>query len=566
MIRWFLSYSYKYRYYLLAAGLLIPLVQFFRLARPTILKWVLEAGEKGDLAMAADYTLLFIVFIGVNHLLQYAQVLLSSYAGLKIVFEIRNALYEHLLQLPFPVFQDSRSGQMIVRLTNDVENVKAALSGGLIRVVSDILAIVGILVILITMNWQLSLYVIVAIPILLKVTSVIGGYIRKGMSSAKALLSKMTTAISEMIFGGEVLRGFGKEEPYQARFSGVSREFTDKYHQLNLVEPSYYGFVEFSGSFLLACIIYDGTLQIHGNTLSFAELVAYIAYVQSIMHPIRHLTGMMHNLVNAHTSMVRIFDIFNEAKEPELIEMPPAQMSDYSIEFENVHFSYGEEKVLKGLSFKIREGEKVALVGRTGAGKSTMIKLINRFYTCQEGQVKLGGQDVKNLPRNHLREHIGFILQDVYLFTGSLEENLALFNEERMERSGQHRRKLEQDGFFDMEGKEVVANGANFSLGEKQLMAFGRVFIKDAEIFLLDEATSNVDTQTEHYLQNHLDEFMEGKTALIIAHRLSTVRNADRILVLKDGVLVEDGTFEELVAKKGEFYEYFRHQDLKYLD
>lgn len=551
---------------------MIPVVQFFRIVRPTIIKWVLETVEKGpapeNLALALDYVLLFVACIVINFLLQAWQAIATSYAGLNIVRNIREELFEYILRLPFDFFQSRNSGQIIIRLTSDVEAVRDALSGGLVRVLGDCLAILGILSILLHMNWRLTLYVLITVPILLKVTAWIGALLREGMTSAKRILSQMTTSVTEAIGGIEVIQGFSQQQCVQSEFNAMSREYTEKYHELNNVEPTFYGFVEFMGSFLLACIIFDGTSQIHSGSLSFAELVAFVAYVQSIMNPIRHLTGMINSLQNAWTSMQRIFNIMGEPQEAETHQI--AALTDVQVrnlkpalEFRDVKFSYGDELVLDGVSFQIKPGEKIAVVGRTGAGKSTIIKLINRFYSPQSGQVLLDGYSLEELPVTALRERIGFVLQDVYLFSGSVHQNLALFESSFDQAASAQVEILRQSNLLNNGGqklKDVEHNGANFSLGEKQLVAFGRVYVKNADIFLLDEATSNVDVRTEQFLQKQLSLFLKNKTAIIIAHRLSTVRDVDRILVIKRGRVVEQGSYQELVQKRGEFYEYFRHQ------
>lgn len=572
MIQWFLKHSYRYKSLLIFGLIMIPVVQFFRIVRPTIIKWVLETVEKGpaleNLTLALDYVLLFVACIVINFLLQALQAVATSYAGLNIVKNIREELFDYILKLPFKFFQSKNSGQIIIRLTSDVEAVRAALSGGLVRVVGDCLAIIGILSILLHMNWRLTLYVLVTVPILLKVTAWIGRLIRDGMTSAKRILSQMTTAVTEAIGGLEVIQGFSQQENFQKEFNKMSRNYTEKYHELNNVEPTFYGFVEFIGSFLLACIIFDGTSQIHAQTLSFAELVAFVTYVQSIMHPIRHLTGMFNSLQNAWTSMQRIYNILGESQEAETHQttsLTDSEVNDLqpALEFRDVKFSYGEEPVLDGINFQIKSGEKVAIVGRTGAGKSTIIKLINRFYSPDSGEVLLGGHSLESIPVTALRKRIGFVLQDVYLFSGSVHQNLSLFESSYEHAASEQVTVLKNSNLLssgNKELKDIEHNGANFSLGEKQLVAFGRVYVKNADIFLLDEATSNVDVRTEQFLQKQLTEFLDNKTAIIIAHRLSTVRHVDRILVIKDGRIVEQGKYAELVNQRGEFYEYFRNQ------
>jgi ATP-binding cassette, subfamily B, multidrug efflux pump len=566
MLRWFLLRSWRYRYRLFLAFMLIPVVQGLRLLRPMLMKWILEAVEMGaNLELALELSFVFIGAVFVNHIFQYFQLYLTSMAGLRIVLDIRRELFKHLLELPYATLSSAESGQLLVRLTSDVEALKESLSGGLLRILSDILAILGILIILLGLNWKLSLYVLVAIPILLKTTSWIGKLLREGYFKAKRVLSDLTTRFSESLEGMQVLRSYQKEAQSLEAFSNLSKSYRDHYHRMNRIEPTYFGFVEFSSSALLACILYDGRSQIGAGTLSFPELVAFITYIQQIMNPLRHLSSMVSSLQNAWTSMQRIFSFMSQEPEPRFYGAKKQMPDEFSLEFRGVNFSYGDEPVLSDLNFRIHPGERLAIVGRTGAGKSSIIKLINRFYRPQSGQILLGGVPIDQIDRDQLRPHIGFVLQEVFLFSGSSQENLTLFEPQQealVARSAPYIKLLQNHGFLGngQEPKIVENNGANYSLGEKQLLAFGRVFIKNAEIFLLDEATSSIDTRTEAFLQTQLEEFIEGKTTLIIAHRLSTLKNVDRILVLKEGQIVEEGSYSELVKRRGEFYEYFRHQ------
>ena len=563
MLSWFLARSARYKKWLIVSILLIPIVQGFRLVKPIILKWILEAVESdGGLEHALELSFLFLGAVVIGHILQYFQLYCTTFAGVRIVQMIRQDLFRHILTLPFKEFQSVKSGQLIVRLTADVEAVQDSLSGGLVRTVSDLIAIVGILGILMWMNFYLSLYIIIGILVLLKLTDLIGSLLRKGMLEAKKLLSSITTAINEMIRGVEMMKVFQVEEGVFKEFSNFSIQYRDQYHRLNVIEPTYYGFVELSSSILMAAILYDGMCQIQSDAMSFAELVAFISYLQTIMHPIRHLSGMFHSLQNAWTSMIRIFGILNKEKEPSIVIEPAVKNDGYELIFDNVSFSYGEEQVLKKLSFKVGRGESVGLVGRTGAGKSTIMNLVNRFYFPTEGKITLGGADLRQIPVDELRSHIGLVLQDVYLFNGSIEENLGLFDQQAMVRIQEYMQELKRAGLACAGGelKNVRGNGENFSQGEKQLIAFGRVFMKDAEIFLLDEATSNIDARTEYFLQAKLETFLKNKTSLIVAHRLSTLRSVDRILVLKEGQVVEEGSFQKLLDARGVFYEYFQHQ------
>jgi ATP-binding cassette subfamily B multidrug efflux pump len=563
MKKFLMQEAYAFRYWLLASFLLIPFVQGIRLIQPWLFKLIIDVEDGTSYGLTLmQLTAVLLAFIFVNHIFQYVQGYITAFAGARIVLSIRKKLYRHLLQLPYGTFGRLKSGQIIVRLSSDVESVGNALSGVLVRTISDLLAIVSILVVLLTINARLAMYIVIGIPCLIYLTGLIGEKIRIGMTVTKKILSEMTSFFSETIQGFEIIKSFEKEKDTHSSFHKLSRSFTDEFHKLNFYEPTYYSFVEFFTSFLLACLIFDGGNQILEKSLQFGELVAVITYVQRIMHPIRHLSGMLHQVLNAYTSMQRIFSILEEDTERDVISDEEKEIKNYSIEFKDVEFSYGEEMILKGINFTIEEGQKVAIVGRTGAGKSTIIKLINRFYLINKGEILIGGVNIDNVSRHSLRSSIGLVLQDVFLYAGSILDNLSLYDESRVKKAKEFCNKLLERGLFSEQivSKDVGQNGDNFSIGEKQLVAFGRVFIKDAEIFLLDEATSNIDVKTEGFLEKELHHFIADKTAIIIAHRLSTIRNVDKIIVMKDGKVVETGQYQELIDKKGEFFEYFKHQ------
>ncbi len=564
MLGWFYRESRAHGKLLLFCFLLVPVVQYFRVVQP----WFFE--EAVDLAVSPDnleeilwlgQLFLFVMIAGQS--LQYVQSFYLAKAAVHILASLRQRLYDHLVRLPYSHFQKVKSGQMVVRLMNDVDAVGGVLSGSLIRLLSDGFAVIGIVGMMFYINFRLAVLVLLTLPFLMWLTAWLGKKVRRGYLKTKSIISEIATYFTESLAGLETIKAFRKENDVLEDFRNLSRDYTEAYHKLNLLEPSYYAMVEFLSSFLLAMILFDGGMQLNRSQLSFGELVAFISCVHRLMAPVRHLSGFFSEVLNAWTSMRRIYEVLQIQPEEELAALPARTPKGTDLVFDRVSFDYGDGvEVLKQVSFVIRDGEKLALVGRTGSGKSTIIKLLNRFYRPTDGVIRMGGVNLDQIPRDELRSRIGFVLQDVYLFQGDLEGNLSLFSARRHEASLHYL----DDVFAQdlMEGKEhdspIEPSGQNLSTGERQLVAFGRVFQKSAEVFLLDEATSNIDMQTEDFIQKRLETFMEGRTALIIAHRLATIRNVDRILVLKSGRIVENGSYAELIEKRGEFYEYFRHQ------
>ncbi|MBW7874561.1 MAG: ABC transporter ATP-binding protein [Candidatus Cloacimonetes bacterium] len=569
LIKWFWKEAQAWQGHLILALFLIPVVQGFRVIQPWFIQKAVDLAEVPDSTQQIlDLAFWFLMLIIANHLAQYWQGYLTGIAGCNIVRSIRSKVYAHLISLPYAWFHGIRSGQMVVRLGSDVEAVQNVLSGSLIRLISDTLAVFGILAMMFWLDLRLAFLVTLSMPLLIVLTSWLGKKMQRGYLLTKKLMSQLATSFTEILEGGYTIRGFAREKGVNHDFFLASRELTEANHRLNRLEPTYFSLVEFFSSLLLALILFDGVKQLSYGGLTFGELVAFIAFVHRLMTPIRHLSGFFSEVLNALTSMKRIYEILQVEPEKEDREFLGRSPKKFDIVFDRVNFGYGEEPVLKNMSFSIKAGEKIAIVGRTGAGKSTLVRLLNRFYSPQSGAIRIGGIPIEQISRQELRASIGFVLQDVYLFSGTLLQNLSMFERARNQGCIQYAEAVFSEGL--MPGisidSPITQGGGNFSTGERQLISFGRVFQKDSAIFLLDEATANLDMLTEGFLQHRLEKFMQGKTALIIAHRLATIKAVDKILVLKQGQVVESGTYEELIAAKKEFWEYFRNQYVDLLD
>src|SRR5437868_2128179 len=560
LVRRLLRYVWPYRLSVAVAMGMLILLTLLELAGPIIVKQAIDnAIAVGTLQQLDVYAYEYLaVVIGIFGL-RFGQNYLLNRAGQLAMHDLRVELFTHIQRLSLSFFDANPVGRLMTRLTNDVDALNELLTSGGLAILSDTVTIIGIAIALLFLNWPLALITFVVIPPLLALTNVIREGMRESFRAVRIRLARVNATIAENISGIHVIQLFNRELAAYRYFDSLNRDLLQSHLRGVLFFALFWPIVGVAAAITTAAIVWYGGSQVLGGVLTVGGVVAFIQYVDRFFQPIRDLSEKYNIMQQAMASSERIFLIMDErptVRDPS----HPRELGRLrgEIEFRDVWFAYEPGNwVLKGVSFHIRQGEKVAIVGATGAGKTSIISLVSRFYDVQKGQVMVDGVNVRDLRQTDLRRQVGVVLQDPFLFSGTIAHNIRL-NETRIsdERVRDAARYVNADDFIAaLPGgyeAQVRERGAGLSVGEKQLIAFARaIAFNPAMLLVLDEATANVDTETEWRIQRALERLMQGRTSIIIAHRLATIRQVDRIPVLHKGQLVEEGSHDELLERNG---------------
>ncbi len=502
---------------------------------------------------------------------QFIEFYLVNVMSQRSMYDLRLDLFRHLEKMSLSFFNKRPVGSLMTRLTGDIEALDSMFANCIVFTFNDILIIFGLLGIMLYLSPSLTVIVLLVLPFIVWISYRFKKKVRESYRDVRRLLSTMNGYLQENISGMETSQVFGRQERNSRKFEGI----TSDYKNANLRSVAHYAMfyptVEFLGSVAVALLLWYGGGQIlnASTTLTFGTLVAFVQASQKFFQPIRDLADKFNIMQTAMAAGERVFALMDLDESIPKAEKPIDKPIRGDIEFRDVWFAYKEgEWVLKNISFSATQGKKIALVGATGSGKSTIINLIFRFYDVQKGQVLIDGIDVRQYDLQKLRSQMGLVLQDVFLFSGDISGNIGLgrpeISEEDIIKASQV---VQVDRFVErLPGgfhAEVKERGATLSLGQRQLLSFARALAINPRILVLDEATANVDTETEHLIQNALDKLIEGRTCIIVAHRLSTIQKSDEILVLHRGEIIERGTHDELLQHEGH---YFRLYQLQYKD
>ena len=491
--------------------------------------------------------------------LRYAQSYVMQRVGQQAMYDLRMELFAHLQRLSISFFTRQPVGRLVTRITNDIDALNEVITQGVVAVFGDLVTLVGIVAILVWLDWRLAMATLVVLPGIIYFTARFRVQARDSYRAVRVRLARINAFLNEHIMGMTIVQLFGRERREHHRFDTLNSDHFVANMAAMRSFAMFHPTVGAMSAVAVAVIIAYGGRQALAGAVSVGLVVAFIQYAQRFFDPIEDLAEKYNILQAAMASSERIFRLLDEPIE---VADPPAPVRAQSIrgeiEFRDVWFAYeGEDWVLKGVSFKIQPGERVALVGHTGAGKSSIINLITRFYDVQRGQVLVDGIDVRQWDQRELRRHIGLVLQDVFLFSGTIEDNIRLGTKSiTLEQVRQAAEFVNASAFITkLAGgyqAEVHERGATLSVGQKQLIAFARAIAHNPEVLLvLDEATSSVDTETEIVIQEALRRVMHNRTSIIIAHRLSTIQHVDRILVIHRGRLTEEGTHRDLLVRGG---------------
>ena len=561
-----LIFASPYKGALLAAVLLSLLLTWATLAMPYLVQTAIDRyltaadlEKTVRLAGLGWNSLLYGLLILAVFVATFAQIVLLEYVGQWVMHRLRQDLFAHLLRLDLPFFNSRRTGQLVTRLTNDIQNMNEMFTSVIVTLFNDFLRLAGILLLLFTMNLRLAAIMALFVPVALLLTVFFAQLARECFRAIRSQLAKINSFLSEALAGIAILQLFHRQEASRATFMALSEEYKERtFAQIKLF-GIFMPLTEFLGSAALAIILWYGGGEILQQRLTLGELVAFISYMRLFFQPLRELSQKYSVVQSAMASAERIFQLLDtpwHIKE----QHPPAALPTPrgKLEFAGLRFAYEDGKtVLHHLSLSINPGQTVALVGTTGSGKSTLVNLLLRFYQPQQGRILIDDVDIASLPLARLRTVVGVVLQDVLILQDTLLANIVMD-------TGRSRREVEEilarTGMVRFVGKlpqgldtPIGEGGIELSTGEKQLLAFARVLCRNPAILILDEATAAIDTESENILEEAIADSFRGRTSLVIAHRLSTIRRADHIVVMAHGRIVEQGSHETLLQKGGRY-------------
>lgn len=500
-------------------------------------------------------------------LVQYSMTYLTQWIGQKTIFDLRMELFRHVQKFSMGFFDKNPVGRMVTRLTNDIEVLNEMFSSGIVMVFADIFIIAGILFFMFSLSWQLTLIALSVVIPLIYTTIIFRKKVRIAFRDVRYFLAKMNAFLQEHITGILVVKIFNKDRATLDEFKKINYDHTKANKKSVLYYSVFFPVVELIGAISGGLIIWYGGGKAIEGALTIGVLISFIQYSEMFFRPIRDLSEKYNIMQTAMASSERIFKLLDRKasiRDPQ----KPAEFNECkgNIEFRNVWFAYSKENyVLKNISFNIKQGEKVAFVGATGAGKSSIMNLLLRFYDIQKGEILIDGINIKDIRQSDLRRNIGLVVQDIFLFSDSITNNISLSNENISEEKILECAKIIGiDHFIEKlplkYSQNVKERGVTLSQGQRQLITFARALAYDPRILILDEATSSVDTHSEILIQNAIDKLMEGRTSIIIAHRLSTIQKCDKIIVMHKGEIRETGTHYELIEMGGIYSKLYQLQ------
>ena len=523
-------------------------------------KEILKIREK-DVRGVAIVGIILLVFLLISFGLGYAEYFLLELTGQNIMQDIRLHLFRRMQSQALSFFDRHPVGRLVTRVTNDIENLNEMFKSVIITIFKDIFILTGILAVLLYLNWRLALVCFALLPFIFALTLLFSSLAREAFRELRAKVAKINAFLQERITGMRVIQLFANESFQMDSFAGINHEnYLAGMKQIRLFAV-FMPVIELFSSFAVALLIWHGGGKVIGEQLSLGSLVAFISYIQMFFKPIRDISEKYNIMQSAMASTERIFEFMDHREEIPEPDHPvrPSSVEGH-LQFKGVSFAYHKDHpVLHDVSFQIKPGEMVAVVGATGAGKTTAVNLLERFYDPDQGSVLLDGNDIREWSKKELRAHIGFVMQDVFIFAGSLMDNISLGQDEiSLKAIEQAVREANAHRFIrnlpDGLRQEIGEGGSTLSVGERQLLSFARALASDPKVLILDEATSSVDPETERLIQEAIFRMTKRRTTLVVAHRLSTIRNADRILVMHRGRIREQGTHEELMALGGIYY------------
>jgi ATP-binding cassette, subfamily B, multidrug efflux pump len=564
-----LRYVAPYKFIMAFTILLLLVIAGLEIVGPYLIKVAID--RHLSVGKMEGFTYIIIIFLSVLaglFIFRFFQQYLTEYLGQKIMYDLRMDIFRHIQKMEMSFFDKNPTGRLLTRVTTDVQALNEMLSSGIVTFFGDIFMIAGVTIVMISLNLKLSLVTFSVLILLAAATFVFRKKVRISFKIIRAKISNMNSFIHEAVTGINTIKLFNREDKNNSEFDSLNKDYLLQYLKTIFYYSVFFPVVAFISTIAVALIIWYGGGQVIKSILTLGTLVAFIQYIEKFFHPLSDLAEKFGIIQEAVAASERIFSLLDE--KPKIVSPDfPANVQNIkgNIRFENVWFAYEKDNyILQDISFDLESGKSIAIVGATGSGKTSIINILNRFYDIQKGGIFLDDINIKEYELEFLRRHIGIVMQDVFLFSGTILENIRLSNIEiSFEKVVEAATYVNADKFIkklpDGYNTDVKERGQILSVGQRQLIAFARALVFNPEILLvLDEATSSIDSEIEALIQDALSKIMKNRTTIIIAHRLSTIRNADNIIVLTHGRIVESGPHRELLAARGVYYKLYKYQ------
>lgn len=562
-----MKYVKPYKKIFFLTGSLVVLLAIMAPLRPKLIQLIIDQEVKdGNIEGVQQLTIFLIVLLIIEAIVQFYQTYMAHWLGQTIIKDLRVQLYRKVLSFQLKYFDRTAIGTLVTRTVSDIETIANIFSQGILVIFGDILRLVAIIAFMLWENWLLALICLIPIPILIITTSIFKRIIKKAFQQVRTQVSRLNAFVQERVTGMKIIQIFNREKVEMSHFEQMNKLHRNAHIRTVWAYSIFFPVVEMLSAASIALLVWWGTKEVIAGHTTLGNLMQFIMYIYALYRPIRQLAERFNTLQMGLVSSERVFKVLDTTSFVENNGVLKKEQLEGNIEFKNVWFAYSDnEFVLNDISFSVKQGETLAFVGATGSGKTSTINLLGRFYDFQKGEIFIDGTNIKDYELYNLRSNMAVVLQDVFLFSDTIYNNITLNNpeiseEEVIEASmkvGAHNfiSKLPEGYHFD-----VKERGGLLSVGQRQLISFIRAYVHQPSILILDEATSSIDTESETLIQKATDVLTEGRTSIVIAHRLSTIQKADRIIVLDKGRIVEQGNHQELLANDGQYKKLFELQ------
>ncbi len=563
-----MSYLKPYRSRVVVAGLMMFVATVVNLAEPLFIREAVDRGiVPGDLRILSYVLVALVALRVVAWGASRAQIRAMNYTGQKILYDLRQSLFDHIQRLSFGFYDGRPAGKIMSRITNDVNAMGELINAGMINLVSQGLSLAGVVVLMLVLDPGMALITFATVPFLFMVLTTMRGRLEGAWLRNRKAMANINAHLNEMIQGIQVIQSFSRHNENTARFDKISDQQRKSYMRAVRIEIFFWPLTELVAAVGMCAVVWYGALEVIRGRLTIGLLMAFLSYLNKFWGPVSTFSRVYSQLLSAMASAERVFEVLDTRPQvvdtPDAAELPPIAGE---VVFDDVSFEYvAGEPVLRGVGFRVEPGQTVAIVGPTGAGKTTIINLLARFYDPSRGRVLIDGRDLRTVTLRSLRSQLGLVLQDTFIFSGTIAENIRYGRiaaiQAELEAAA---RSARADGFIAKTPKgyetETQERGSALSTGQRQLLAFARAILADPRILILDEATSSIDSETERLIQEALKVLLAGRTAFVIAHRLSTIQNADQILVIDGGRVIEKGTHDQLLEQRGLYWRLYQKQ------